>query len=52
MCIRDRLYADDIVLIQENGDDLQRAMFQLQEVTREYSLTIPVRKTKSMAFKG
>ena len=30
------LYADDIVLIQENEDDFQKAMFQLQEVARDY----------------
>ena len=36
------LYADDIILIQQNEDDLQRAMFQLQEVTRDYTLTISV----------
>ena len=52
ICMGSLLYADDIVLIQENEDDLQRAMFQLQEVAREYSLTISVRKTKTMAFKG
>ena len=46
------LYADDIVLIQENENDLQRAMLQLQEVARAYSLTISVRTTKTMAFKG
>ena len=40
ICIGSLLYADDIVLIQENEDDLQTAMFQLQEVAREYSLTI------------
>ena len=45
------LHADDIVRIQENKDDLQGAMFQLQEVARQYSLTISVRKTKTMAFK-
>ena len=33
-------------------DDLQRAMFKLQEVAREPSLTIWVRKTKTVAFKG
>ena len=37
------LYADDIVLTEENEHDLQRAMFQLQEIAREYSLTISVR---------
>ena len=45
------LYADDRVLIQENVDDLQRAMFQLQEVAGEYSLTLSVRKIKITAFK-
>ena len=39
------LYADDKVLIRENENDLQRAIFQLQEVAEEYSLTISVRKT-------
>ena len=53
ICMGSLIYADDIVLIQEeNEDELQRAMFQLQEVVREYSLTISVRKTKIMAFKG
>ena len=46
------LYTYDIVLIQENEDDLQRAMIQLQEDVREYSLTISIRKTKPIAFKG
>ncbi len=52
ICMSSLLYADDVVLIQENEDDLQRAMFQLQEVAREYSLTISVRNNKIMAFKG
>ena len=52
MCIRDRLYADDIVLIQKNEDDLQRAMFELQDISREYSLTNSVRNATTMAFKG
>ena len=46
------LHADEIVLVQENEDDLQRSMFQLQEGAREYLLTISVRKAKTMAFKG
>ena len=46
------LHADGIVLIQENENDLQRAMFQLQEMAIEYAQTISLRKTKTMEFKG
>ena len=45
------LHDDDTVLIRENENYLQKAKFQLQEVVREYSLTISVRKTKTMSFK-
>ena len=34
ICMGSLLYADDIVLIQENEDDLQRAKFQFQDVAR------------------
>ena len=44
-------YADGIVIIKQNEDDLHRSMFQLQEAERENSLTISERKTKTVAFK-
>ena len=35
-----------LVIIQENEDDLQRAMFQLQQVARDYSLLISLKRLK------
>ena len=47
------LYADDIVLIQESKDDLQRYMFQLQEeIAEQYSLTFLDNKSTTLTFKG
>ena len=40
------------VLIWENEENLQRAMFNLQEVEKEYSLTILVKKMKTIASTG
>jgi hypothetical protein len=35
-CISSILFADDMVIIQESEDDLQRAIFKLNKVTEEY----------------
>ena len=46
------LYADDQVIIQENEDDLQRSIYKLNQLCKEYNFHISLQKTKIMAFKG
>ena len=46
------LFADDQVIITNTEDNLQKAAYKLNQIITEYSLTISVQKTKSMAFKG
>ncbi len=46
------LFADDQVLIFDNEDTLQRALYELQMIIKENHLEISVQKTKSMAFQG
>jgi hypothetical protein len=51
-CIISILYADDMAIIQESEDELQRAIFKLNKITEEYCWKISVSKTKIMAFLG
>ena len=46
------LFADDQVITADREDNLQRAAHKLNQIITEYSLTISVQKTKSMAFRG
>ncbi len=46
------LFADDQVMISDNEDTLQRALYELQMIIKEYNLEISIQKTKSMAFQG
>lgn len=46
------LFADDLVIIQGNEDNLQTAIYRLQEIAKIYKLVISVPKTKVMAFQG
>ena len=46
------LFADDQVITADTEDNLQKAAYKLNQIVTEYSLTISVQKTKSMAFKG
>lgn len=46
------LYADDQVLIANSEDGLQRAIYKLNIVAREYNMKISEKKTKVTAFKG
>jgi uncharacterized protein (DUF1330 family) len=46
------LFADNQIIIADTEDNLQRAAHKLHKLITEYGLTISVRKTKSMAFKG
>ena len=45
------LYADDLVLICENGETLDMAMTRIEEYTQQWGLTVNVRKTKRMVNK-
>jgi hypothetical protein len=51
-CVSSILYADDTVIIQENEDELRRAIFKINKINEEYCLKIPASKTKIMAFLG
>ena len=46
------LSADDQVVTADTEDNSQKAAHKLNRIITEYSLTISVQKTKSMAFKG
>ena len=46
------LFADDLIIIQKNENDLQKAMFVLNEQCRNYDFQISKTKTKIMPFKG
>lgn len=46
------LYADDQVIISDNEDTLQRALFELHKIILNYNFDISKNKTKSMAFQG
>ena len=46
------LFADDQVITADTEDNLQKAAYKLNQIVTEYSLTISVQKTKSIAFKG
>lgn len=46
------LYADDIVIIQNSEENLQRSVYKLSQIGKEYNLKISTRKTKVMAHKG
>jgi hypothetical protein len=43
---------DDQVIIADTEDNLQKAAHKLNQIITGYGLSIPVEKTKSMAFKG
>lgn len=46
------LYADDLVLIAETENKLQKGTYQLQNICTEYDMKISTQKTKTMAFVG
>ena len=46
------LFADDQVIISNTEDNLQKAIFKLNNLITEYGLSISTNKTKTMAFKG
>ena len=46
------LFANDQVIIPNTEDNLQKAAYKLNKIIPEHGLTIPVQKTKLMAFRG
>ena len=46
------LYADDIALVFEKEDDLQRGIYQLNMICKTFDMNISTQKTKVMAFSG
>lgn len=46
------LFADDQAIFTTTEDDLQRALFKLNWIAKEYDLQISTKKTKVMGFKG
>ena len=46
------MFADDIVLIFDTEDRLQKAVYELNKICKEYNMIISENKTKIMAFQG
>jgi len=46
------LFADDQVVIQDSEDKLQKSVYILNQICKDYNLKISRDKTKIMAFKG
>ena len=46
------LFADDIAVIQANKNPLQKSLYDLQKISKEYHLKTSTAKTKVMAFCG
>ena len=46
------LFADDQVLIQDSEEKLQKSVYTLNQMSKDYNLKISVGKTKIMSFKG
>jgi len=46
------LFADDRVIIQDSEDKLQKSVYILNQMRKDYNLKISMDKTKIMAFKG
>jgi hypothetical protein len=46
------LFADDVLIIQENEDALQKSMYELNKISNNYNCNICTTKTKVMTFQG
>ena len=46
------LFADDQVIIQDSEDKLQKSIYILNEMSKDYNLKISTDKTKTMVFRG
>jgi hypothetical protein len=43
---------DDKIVLADSEENLQRAVFSLNNITKEYNLRISTKKTKVLGFKG
>ena len=46
------LFADEQAIIQDSEDKLQKSVYILKQMSKDYNLRISTNKTKIMAFKG
>jgi hypothetical protein len=46
------LFADDMLIIQENEDTLQKSTYELQKLSNNYNFYISTTKQKLWLFKG
>ena len=46
------LFADDQIIIQDSEDKLQKSVYILNQMSKDYNLKISTDKTKIVAFKG
>ena len=46
------LFADDQVITQDSEDKLQKSVYILNQMSKDYNLKISTDKTKIMAFRG
>ena len=46
------LFADDKVITQDSEDKLQKSVYILKQMSKDYNLKISTDKTKIMDFKG
>ena len=46
------MYADNLVIIKENENDLQRSLFYLIDILAVYNQTVSLSKTRFMVFLG
>jgi hypothetical protein len=47
-----QLFADDLILIQDSKDKLQRSVFRLNQTRENYNFKIQITETKVTAFIG
>lgn len=52
MALNTILFADDQVILSNTEDELQTAIYKLNEIADNYKLRISEKKTKVMAFQG
>jgi len=46
------IFADDQAIIQDSEDKLQKSVYLLNQMSKDYNFKISMDKTKLMAFKG
>jgi hypothetical protein len=46
------LFADDQIVFVDSEENLQRAVFSLNNIAKEYNLRLSTKKTKVLSFKG